>query len=488
ESMTGIENAVKAGDISSFIKEKEARDREYQDKMNGALIHVIENGYQEFSKSTEEQVSQLSEQLNRLSQTISDNGTSLGEVLKESNVSLVEKYSQEISDGFAKLMQNLIPVSKMSASGIMEIRDEIKGNLLAFFTEKEKKDRHFLKEAIARWIEAYGIEQKSLFEIISAINLNLEKITKSLTHISEEANQAKLTDFLQSFAKNFSAVEGKKIQMLVDFRNIVSSKILPHIHNISAIAELQKNATEASIKLASEVTRQNEGVALSNQEMTKMIGNASGSINKAFNAIEKLAAAQNQSIEKLDALSDKLDEILKKQIVVFENEQKNFTLLEKESKKSKAMIHNDRGVGFYHTKQYQSAAKEFSTAIELFPEIYEPYLNLGVVFSEIGEKEKSKKYFSKVIQMNPDAVEAYINLGMLYVFDDKFDQAETFLKESIKVSPSYARSYSALGEVYFRTKNYKLAEEAWKKALEINPMDEEASLGLKQLRGGDLAE
>ncbi|MBN2363557.1 tetratricopeptide repeat protein, partial [candidate division WOR-3 bacterium] len=504
ESMSGIENAVKAGNISDYLKEKEIRDKDHLEKTNEALIRTIENGYQEISKSSTEQISSLNGKLSDMIETIKESGkndeikdlltqinrseTSLGEVLSENTAVLSERYSKEISESFDKLMQNLIPVSKMSAQGIIEIRDEIKDNLLAMLTEKDKNDRLFMKEAISRWVEAYGNEQKSLFNLVGGMDERMESIARSLADISEGRTQTRLVEFLDSFVKNFTAAESKKIQMLIDFREIISSKVLPHLHNISTIAELQKQSTETSIQLTSAVTQQNEMVAKSNQDMTALIGEASNSIKRAFAAIEKIVASQNKSVEKLNSLSDKLDSILSKQIVVFENEEKNFKLLENENKRSKAMIHNDRGVGFYHTKQLQAAVKEFKTAVDLSPELHEPYLNLGVVFSEMGENDKAKNCFTKVMEMNPDAVEAYINLGMLYVFDSKFEQAENLIKESLKFSPTYSRSYSALGEVYFRTKNYKLAEEAWKKAVELNPMDEEASSGLKQLRGDDLAE
>ncbi|MBN1151516.1 tetratricopeptide repeat protein, partial [candidate division WOR-3 bacterium] len=502
DSLSSLENSVKAANIADYLKEKETRDKENIEKANQSLIQAIENAKNEMAKVSSNNQSLLEQKISELVETIkttgdnqeeiltqiSNNESSLGVIFSENTANLTERYSKDLSDSFDRLIQNLIPVSKMSVQGIMEIRDEIKQNAVKMITEKEKRDRLFVKEAISRWIEAYSKEQSSLFSIISALKTDIEDIRQSMAHVTQGNSWTKLVEFLENYVKGVTLAESKKIQMLMDFREIVSSKILPHLHNISTIAHLQKQGTDTSVQLFNSLSQQNEMMVNSNREMTQMIREASSSITKAFSSIGSLIESQRQSVENINSLSEKLENILVKQIEVFEREEKNLKTLEKESNRSKAMTHNDRGVGFYHTKQFHTAIKEFQKATDLAPELHEPYLNLGIVFAEIGEMEKAKNLFTKVIEMSPETVEAYINLGLLYVYDEKLDQAETLIKESLKFSPNYSRSLSALGEIYFKMKKYDLAEDAWQRAVDVNPLDEEAKRGLKQLRGEDIAE
>ena len=58
-------------------------------------------------------------------------------------------------------------------------------------------------------------------------------------------------------------------------------------------------------------------------------------------------------------------------------------------------------------------------AIKLDPNNASLYFNLGVINGEQGNTEKAKEYYKKAIELKPDYFDAYINLGSALLEKDK---------------------------------------------------------------------
>lgn len=74
----------------------------------------------------------------------------------------------------------------------------------------------------------------------------------------------------------------------------------------------------------------------------------------------------------------------------------------------------------YEVKDYNGALSDYSTAIEINPDMAEAYYSRGLLYGkEFHKYKKAINDFSKAIKLKPDYAEAYYNRGVTYrILDD----------------------------------------------------------------------
>nr|WP_297350885.1 tetratricopeptide repeat protein [uncultured Caldimonas sp.] len=85
----------------------------------------------------------------------------------------------------------------------------------------------------------------------------------------------------------------------------------------------------------------------------------------------------------------------------------------------------------------------------------------GVVLTEQKKTPEAVAQFSQLIQDHPTLPEPYNNLAVLYSELGQYDKARIALEMAVRANPGYAAAYENLGDVYA-----KLAGEAYSKALQ----------------------
>ncbi len=85
------------------------------------------------------------------------------------------------------------------------------------------------------------------------------------------------------------------------------------------------------------------------------------------------------------------------------------------------------------------------------------------------EYEKAKECFQKIIQIDPDNYRGYYNLGIAYYNLDDKDNALEVYKKALKIKPNYKHVYYNIGLIYESLQDYKKALNYYQKALDIDP-------------------
>lgn len=80
-----------------------------------------------------------------------------------------------------------------------------------------------------------------------------------------------------------------------------------------------------------------------------------------------------------------------------------------------AQVRFQRGVILQELARPQDAIAAFESLTQDYPELPEPYNNLGVLYAAQGKYEAAREQLRKAIVANPGYVTAYENLGDLYV-------------------------------------------------------------------------
>ncbi len=84
-----------------------------------------------------------------------------------------------------------------------------------------------------------------------------------------------------------------------------------------------------------------------------------------------------------------------------------------------AISHNDRGLAYYDTSDYDRAIQDYTEAIRLNSDLSLAYYNRGLAYAEKGDYDQAIQDFDEVIRLDPKDADAFINRGIAHA--DKGD-------------------------------------------------------------------
>jgi serine/threonine-protein kinase len=118
------------------------------------------------------------------------------------------------------------------------------------------------------------------------------------------------------------------------------------------------------------------------------------------------------------------------------------------------------------------AEAAFKKAIALRPDSWDGYNSYGAFLDEHQRYDEAVVQFHHAIQLTPDNAALYLNLGAVYsdMGDKHYPDAEQMLQKSIALEPSYG-AYTNLGYLYNEQHKYAEGASATEKALQLNGKD-----------------
>lgn len=96
---------------------------------------------------------------------------------------------------------------------------------------------------------------------------------------------------------------------------------------------------------------------------------------------------------------------------------------------------------------YDEAILIFNRIIELEPNNYRAYYNLGITFQNLNQIEKALKAYKTAIEINPDYYFCYYNIGLIYEEKQEFIKAVEYHKKALKVEPNFRYAQQAIAEL-----------------------------------------
>mgnify|MGYP003965017773 CR=1 FL=1 len=156
---------------------------------------------------------------------------------------------------------------------------------------------------------------------------------------------------------------------------------------------------------------------------------------------------------------------------------------------------------------YEKAIKHFTKAIEIHPEYYSVYLDLGLVhylynknlpttlkyftqaykinkenpkifefisyvFNEVKEPAKKLDYFFELNKITPNLYEIHYNVGVIYGKDlNNISKSIEYLGKAVLINPNSGLALKNLGVAYGLNNNYEKSNEVLMRALTALPQD-----------------
>jgi len=128
---------------------------------------------------------------------------------------------------------------------------------------------------------------------------------------------------------------------------------------------------------------------------------------------------------------------------------------------------NDR-ISAAQQEKLQEVIAEYIETQKFNAERPEAQLNLGGIYTDLGQFVKAEQAYRKALQLQPLFVPAYVNFAQMLSGQGKETQAENLLKAGVKKIPSSADIYHALGLSQVRQKNLDAAIQSLAKAAQLN--------------------
>jgi len=161
---------------------------------------------------------------------------------------------------------------------------------------------------------------------------------------------------------------------------------------------------------------------------------------------------------------------------------------------------------FYKTGREESwnlAVSSFQTAVEQDPNNYSAYVQLGVMYDQIGDST-ALDYYNSALDIYPESIEAWYNKGMFFqnrnkieqsldcyrtihtidstwadpyynegyvhlLITEEIDSAVYFFNRAIELDPTFYQAFNNLGLAYEKKDDIINAKFYYTKAIEINP-------------------
>lgn len=145
-------------------------------------------------------------------------------------------------------------------------------------------------------------------------------------------------------------------------------------------------------------------------------------------------------------------------------------------------------VGLLYANQKSDLAKEYyNSAIELKPRSVEAWYNKAMFLQETGSNSQSRyreafSCYDTILKIDGRYSPAYFNKGYIYLeYLQKYDSAAVNFTNAIGVFPNYYQAYYNRGLSYESLNKLKEAESDYRAALSIEPTYTEAAIALERV-------
>ena len=151
---------------------------------------------------------------------------------------------------------------------------------------------------------------------------------------------------------------------------------------------------------------------------------------------------------------------------------------------------NNIGNVFEAQGEIEKAIEAHSNAIALKPDFFEAYYNLGIGFKKQGKLDKAIEAYIKCLEINPSNAEALYNLGNAFQERGKLDEAIESYSKTLAIKPDFHNAYNNMGNALKKQGNVEKALDVYNKELAVNADSEHAwcNIGVLLYEQGRLQE
>jgi tetratricopeptide (TPR) repeat protein len=127
-----------------------------------------------------------------------------------------------------------------------------------------------------------------------------------------------------------------------------------------------------------------------------------------------------------------------------------------------------KGLIFKEIGNKEKAISNFQTAIEQNPDLYEAYMQLGLM-NETQDKKRAMSYYDNALRVDTNSSEARYAKAMIFQNQNDFENAKLVYRELISKDPQFEQAIYNLGYIYFQQDSIDKAQRHFEMAIKVNP-------------------
>lgn len=93
--------------------------------------------------------------------------------------------------------------------------------------------------------------------------------------------------------------------------------------------------------------------------------------------------------------------------------------------------------------EHEKAAVCFKRIIELDPNNYRAYYNLGITYYNLGNMDLALKMCENALKIKPDYEHCYYNIGLIYEAKNDLNKALEYYERALQLEPKFTYSLQA---------------------------------------------
>jgi len=134
-----------------------------------------------------------------------------------------------------------------------------------------------------------------------------------------------------------------------------------------------------------------------------------------------------------------------------------------------AESHYILGAAYGELKRYEEAAARFRACIELQPNVFAAYLNLGQACTGLNDISAAESAYRHALSLQPGNLFVQVRLAGILAEQGDLAGAEAMLLDALAAEPESAEALDTLGDIYRNRKEYNKAIDFYERALRIQP-------------------
>ena len=119
----------------------------------------------------------------------------------------------------------------------------------------------------------------------------------------------------------------------------------------------------------------------------------------------------------------------------------------------------------YDAGRKNEALRAYSQALSIDPNYQFALNNIGGLYNEMKKPEEGRPYLTRLVQLFPDYFEGYVNLGRNYYMTGELEKAEITFKKALELRPGTPLILASLGDIYLDMKRLDMADKYYYQAI-----------------------
>ncbi len=104
------------------------------------------------------------------------------------------------------------------------------------------------------------------------------------------------------------------------------------------------------------------------------------------------------------------------------------------------MIHSIYGNFLFSLRKYKSTIKHLKIALEINPELSQPYNMLGYTYRQLGDYDEAEKYFKQYIDLIQNDPNPYDSYAELLLKKGEFEESIEYYRQALEIQPKFIAS------------------------------------------------